>query len=133
MIVIRSAIAAAVLLLGAAAPAQAAAAAPGRCEAPDTPGDYRDVVCPLTAQPQRLRFVARFSGGHDDTQAWLTASLDGVELSCAPGSKPRLIGEDGDVFIDCLLPLNASPAPRRLEIALKWSHAQYTGIELLSE
>ena len=110
----------------------AAAAAP-RCEVPDTPGDYRDVSCPLPAAAQKLRFVARFSGGHDDTQAWLEASLDGAPLACAPGSKPRLIGEDGNVFIDCRVALSAAAAERKLEIALKWSHAQYTGIELAAD
>lgn len=124
----RSSLVAAGLVLA----ASGASAAP-RCEAPDTPGDYREVSCALPASAQKLRFVARFSGGHDDTQAWLEASLDGEPLACAPGSKPRLIGEDGNVFIDCRVALVEGSAARKLEIALKWSHAQYTGIELMDD
>ena len=121
-----------VIAAGLVLAASCASAAP-RCEAPDTPGDYREVSCALPVSAQKLRFVARFSGGHDDTQAWLEASLDGEPLACAPGSKPRLIGEDGNVFIDCRVALSAAAADRKLEIALKWSHAQYTGIELAAD
>ena len=103
------------------------------CDAPAQPGDTREIECAIPGAAQRLSFKALFAGGHDDTSASMTLNLDGTPLACDPGSKTKLFAEDGNVFLECRFSLDAGAAPRKLGVALVWSHAQYTGVELKGE
>jgi len=80
------------------------------------------------------RFLARFTGGHDDTVASLEAALDGGPDACGPGSKTYLVGEDGDVSLHCrIAPADRAGAPRVLRVVVRWSHAEFIGFEWLRE
>jgi hypothetical protein len=103
------------------------------CDAQSVSWDRREYRCPLTANgnEQRLRFKADFSGGHDDTEASMALTLDGVPVACKPGSKTSLFGEDGDVSLECHL-LLAGPAGTRqmLGATVKFRHAEFVAVEL---
>ncbi len=106
------------------------------CEWQTLGGDHREFKCPLNTSGtnQRFRFKARFSGGHDDTSAKLTATLDELPLACEGGSKTSLLGEDGDGVLECRFSINEKAGTARLlGVTLVWSHAQYTGIEFDSD
>jgi hypothetical protein len=99
-------------------------------------GDHREFKCPLNASgtTQSFRFKAMFSGGHDDTSAKLTATLDEQPLACEEGSKTSLLGEDGDVMLECRFSIkDKAGTASLLGVTLVWSHAQYTGIEFGSD
>jgi hypothetical protein len=116
--------------------ASATAQAKPQCESTTFGGDHRDIKCPLTASgaTQSFRFKANFSGGHDDTSARMTATLDGAPLACAQGSKTSLFGEDGDVSLECRFALEGKAGTSRiLGVTLLWSHAQYTDFALASD
>jgi len=122
--------------LAAAADADTAKQGELHCESPSTPGDYRNIECPLNASgtPQRFRFKANFSGGHDDTMASMEATLDGSPLACEKGSKTSLQGEDGDVSLECRFSLKEKAGTKHVfAAALTWRHAQYTDFELHPE
>ena len=126
------------VLPGLAVAADADTAKQGKlhCESPSTPGDYRNIECPLNASgtPQRFRFKANFSGGHDDTMASMEATLDGSPLACEKGSKTSLQGEDGDVSLECRFSLKEKAGTKHVfAAALTWRHAQYTDFELHPE
>ena len=107
-----------------------------RCQPKETMGDYQILSCelPNRTSDQHFRFRANFSGGHDDTVASLDAiHLDGQPLVCAPGSKARLEGEDGDVSLECRFEVAAKDAARNFEVQVRWSHAQYEGHALTRE
>ncbi len=83
-----------------------------------------------SATPQRLRFKVNFSGGHDDTMAFMTPSLDDAPLDCDKGSKISLMGEDGDVSLDCRFSMAEKPGTKKvLRVKVLWSHAQYVDFE----
>jgi len=105
------------------------------CESRSPGNDALQVSCALSASDAaRFRFKANFSGGHDDTVASMTPLLDGAALSCEDGSKTSLMGEDGDVFLQCRFAVTKkSGSPSVLQVLLKWSHAQYVDFELLPE
>jgi len=90
-----------------------------------TGGDIRVATCTVAAGGvYRLRF--RFGGGHDDTSASLSATLDGQPFECAADSKTRLFGEDGDIALDCRADvLGDAGVARTLTVTVLWSHAQY--------
>ena len=125
------------ILQGMAAPAGVnAAPAQGNCESRAVAGDTRDISCPLNASGtlQRFCFKASFSGGHDDTVASMTPSLDGVPLACEEGSKTSLMGEDGDVNLECKFSITQSAGTDHvLTVTLSWGHAQYTDFEFDSD
>jgi hypothetical protein len=121
------------MLVGLAVFAGAHAQGEPRCESQAGTGNKLELRCPLAASgaPQRFRFEARFSGGHDDTVASMTATLDGAPLACEPGSKTSLMGEDGDVSLECRFSIaKEAGAERVLRVTLSWSHAQYAGFAL---
>jgi hypothetical protein len=125
------------LALGAAhgVAATGSSPSPSGCEARPQGNDALQVTCPLgrSASVQRFRFTANFSGGHDDTTASMTPTLDGASLACEPGSKTSLIGEDGDVSVDCAFTVGEAPGTTRvLQVLLKWRHAQYTDFSLVA-
>ena len=96
-------------------------------------GDERRFECAVELAPGSTppRFVALFSGGHDDTMASLKVQAEGAPAECGPGSKPELMGEDGNVSLLCQLPVAALPAGRHvITVGLRWSHAQYEGFRL---
>jgi hypothetical protein len=112
----------------AAAPGDVAPASadPAPCTASNpTGGDIRIVTCTLPAgRPHR--FSARFGGGHDDTSASLSATLDGQPTTCDADSKMRLFGEDGDVALHCRITAAGDAAAlHTLVVTVFWSHAQY--------
>jgi hypothetical protein len=106
------------------------------CQTESFGNDAMQVSCPLNASGtnRRFRFVARFSGSHDDTIASMTAALDGVPVACDDRSKTSLAGEDGDVSLECGLPAASTGDPARiLRVMLKWRHAQYVDFEFAPE
>ena len=119
------------LLAVTAGPARAAESMP--CDTQSDAWDRREFRCPLTADgnERRLRFKANFSGGHDDTEASMALTLDGVPVACNPGSKVSLFGEDGDVSLECHLVL-AGPVDtkRMLGATVKFRHAEFVAVEL---
>jgi hypothetical protein len=88
-------------------------------------GDTMQVQCSLRPSdvPRKFKFQVRFLGGHDDTIASLSATLNGKPLLCDEGSKPELMGEFGEVSIDCQF---SSQDARELKVAVQWHHAQYS-------
>lgn len=128
------------LLTAAAAGVAVAAGAPGEentaCESQSPGGDFVQFTCQLPARTSEhyWHFQANFAGGHDDTSASMTLTLDGAPLECEAGSKTRLFGEDGDVSLVCRFRvLGAAGAPLLLGVSLLWSHAQYVRTELAAE
>lgn len=103
------------------------------CEIASQTYDSREVACaiPASAESRRFEFIARFSGGHDDTRASIRPSLNGQPLVCDEGSKTSLFAEDGDVSLQCRFSAPAD-AGARLLVTVRWSHAEYTNFELLS-
>ena len=125
----------AVTPLLARAPADAPATDPvATCrEVNPSGGDIRVLTCRLPAG-RAHRLAVNFGGGHDDTSASMSATLDGLATECEPGSKLRLFGEDGDVSLHCRIGADATPAaPRTLVVTVLWSHAQYRDFALTAE
>jgi cytoskeletal protein RodZ len=127
------------ILLGLLVPgvADAADAEPkSYCELKTTSGETREVECPMNASgaTQRFAFKTNFSGGHDDTTASMIASLDGLPLTCDEGSKTTLMGEDGDVSLECKFSVRARAGTRLvLKVLLSWRHAEYSDFEFRSD
>lgn len=125
-------------LASAAEPAAGAVtSAPNKlpCTSQSPGGDLRNISCPLNAPSaaRRFRFKVDFSGGHDDTMASMALTLDGAPLACEPGSKTQLMGEDGEVSLECSFAVAAAAgAARTLTVQVKWSHAQYTDFALVA-
>ncbi len=117
-----------------------AASLPGQentaCESVSPGGDFVQFTCALavSAKNRYWRFKADFAGGHDDTSASMTLTLDDAPLDCLEGSKTRLFGEDGNVSLVChFRTLGTSGRPPTLGVSLLWSHAQYVRTELVEE
>lgn len=112
--------------------ATASSSAKPLCESQASGYDALLIQCPVgpSAAPQRMRFKVNFSGGHDDTMASMTASLDDAALACDKASKTRLMGEDGEVSLDCGFSTPGKPGAQILRVKVTWSHAQYVGYEL---
>ena len=104
------------------AAASAPATATGCSETNPYGGDMRVITCTLPAGQART-LTARFGGGHDDTAASLTATLDGQSTDCDAGSKMKLFGEDGDVSLHCRIA--AATTPRTLVVTVLFTHAWY--------
>lgn len=104
------------------------------CESHAPRWDRRDIRCPMSASGivRHFRFTARFSGSHDDTTASLRPTIDGAPLACDTGSKTELMGEDGDVSLECRFSVSAGPT-QVLRVMLSWHHAEYTDFEFESE
>lgn len=118
------------------APAPAPTVGKLQCESKPLRGDRREVSCPLVASAatQRFRFKAHFSGSHDDTTASIVSTLDGTPLVCAEGSKTDLMGEEGDVSLECRFSIPAKAGTTHvLRVLLEWHHARYTDFEFRSE
>lgn len=98
-----------------------------------TGGDIRVITCTLPAgRPHRL--AANFSGGHDDTSASLSATLDGQPANCDSDSKTRLFGEDGDVSVYCRISASGDLATtHKLVVTVLWSHAQYRNFTFVAD
>ena len=118
------------------APASALAAIPVRCEEEAINPERTEVRCTLASDQatRRYRLEVRFSGSHDDTSASLSATLNGIPLSCGPNSKTKLFGDDGEVSLWCDFEVGASGEPsHRLEGVIAYRHAQYGGTRLLPQ
>jgi hypothetical protein len=114
-----------------ALPAFAADAEGAACvEKNPSGGDIRVITCALPAGGAH-RLTANFGGGHDDTSASLTATLDGEATECAPDSKTKLFGEDGDVSLHCSI--GVADKPRTLVVTVLFSHAWYRDFRLAAE
>lgn len=109
----------------------------GPCQRELQPGDMHEFTCPLKAYPaaQKFHFVARVSGGHDDSSSLLVVSHGDQDVTCAPGSKVASEGEDGDITLDCrfTLPAAALKAPGKLVVRLKASHVFFENHSLKAE
>jgi hypothetical protein len=93
--------------------------------------ETRELACLLGADstPRRYRLQVNFSGGHDDTIASIASvTLDGTDVLCADGSKTRLVGEDGDVNVNCVFTVSATAA--KFLATFRWTHAEYTGFSV---
>ena len=123
----------AALVLAAAAANPAAAQGKPPCDAQAPGYDNHVVKCALntTGTAKRYRFKASFSGSHDDTTASMTTTLDGAPLACDKGSKTELMGEDGEVSLDCRFAIEGQAGAKHLlAVTLSWRHAQYKDFEL---
>lgn len=89
-------------------------------------------MIPVATEPRPFEFVARFSGGHDDTRAGIEPAMNGKPLSCSPDSKLELFGEYGDVSVYCRFAVPSSKSGSALNVIIRWNHAQYTDFELAS-
>jgi hypothetical protein len=92
-------------------------------------GVVESVECLIdsTGTTQRFSFKINFSGGHDDTTASMTASLDGLPLICEEGSKTTIEGEFGDVSLECRFAVTGKPGEKRiLKFSPSWRHAEYS-------
>ena len=123
----------AVALAAGANPAAAQTKPP--CESPAPGYDSQVVKCTLASgTAKRYRFKANFSGSHDDTTASMTTTLDGAPLACDKGSKTDLMGEDGEVSLECRFSIaGEGSATRLLSVTLSWRHAQYKDFELRTD
>lgn len=104
------------------------------CESSTLGGDMFDVHCPLpaTPTPQRYRYEAHFSGGHDDTKASLAPALDGAPIACDEArSKLRLFAEEGDVWLACEFETPGGAAPV-FTVRVLWHHCQHERAALVA-
>lgn len=87
-----------------------------------------EVACPMPASPKphAVEFVARFSGGHDDTLVTIAPRIGELSTPCDEGSKLRSFGEDGDIELRCNVSRKPGDAAADLAVLIKWSHAEYT-------
>lgn len=87
-----------------------------------------DVTCTITSAPtdRTLRFKADPVGSHDDIVLAMTATLDDAPLVCDAGGKTRLVGEDGEVSLDCGFTVPAGVA-ERFGAHVTDHHDQYIG------
>lgn len=98
------------------------------CQIASTLFDRREINCPLAGakEPKQYRFTARFSGGHDDTRAWITPRLKEAPLQCEPGSKTELEGEEGEISLQCTFSVPASADTKgQFQVQVRWSHCEY--------
>jgi hypothetical protein len=103
------------------------------CETHATNWKWLEFRCPLTIdkQGQQMLFKADFSGSHDDTRLSMTLSLDGVPVACSQNSKTSLLGEDGNVSLECYFSLDGTlGAKRMLGVLIQIWHAQLDAIKL---
>ena len=124
------------LLLAAAEPGSTMAQGKPSCEMTGPGYDSHDIKCSLhgTGATQRLRFKANFSGSHDDTMASMTVTLDGAPLACDKGSKTSLMGEDGEVSLECRFSISEKAGTNKvLDATVSWRHAQFKDFELGSD
>jgi hypothetical protein len=98
-----------------------------------TGGDIRIVTCRLPAN-RGHRLTVNFGGGHDDTSASISATLDGQPTQCGAGSKTSLFAEDGDVSLSCRIDAAGDAvAVQTLVVTVLWSHAQYRDFVVVAE
>lgn len=109
-------------------------AAEPTCSTQSQAFDSQEIACelPATTEPRHFEFVARFSGGHDDTRASIEPAMNGKPLSCNQDSKLELFGEYGDVSVYCRFTVPSSKSGSALSVTIRWSHAQYTDFDLVS-
>ena len=114
----------------------AGVSAPARCASRAASPEHHEVRCelPTSGDRRRHRFIARFSGSHDDTKVSIVPTLNGTPLTCEVGSTTQLMGEDGDVALTCSFSLGETVRPPHvLLVRVKWHHAQYTDFALETE
>ena len=106
------------------------------CETHATNWKWQEFRCPLTVNSeaqQPMLFKADFSGSHDDTRLSMNLSLDGVPVACNQNSKTSLLGEDGNVSLECHFALDGTPGTKRmLGVLIQIWHAQLDAIKLSS-
>lgn len=90
--------------------------------------EVESVSCAAASTPRPYTITVRFAGGHDDTKASLTATVDDRPYPCADGSKTRLFGEDGEISLFCRVAL--PDATGRLDLRVDYTHAQFVGHEV---
>lgn len=96
------------------------------CRVVDENPVMREMACELgnAASGDRYRFVARFSGSHDDTSVSIALRIDDLPVQCDPGSTTSRFAEDGDVSLDCTFTV-ARERPRTVTARIRWHHAWY--------
>ncbi|WP_374594111.1 hypothetical protein [Aquabacterium sp.] len=125
------------LVAAVAASAGAADAGSPACEHKLLPGDRNEFTCavPATSKAQRMRFVAKLSGSHDDSSSTLALAWGGAPLPCEDGSKVESDGEYGDVVMECrfTLPATNGAQPKPLLASLKATHVFVTSHALTAD
>jgi hypothetical protein len=114
----------------------AARAAEGlTCERHAVNWKWQEFRCPvmINTAGQKMLFKADFSGSHDDTRLSMNLSLDGVPVECSPDSKTSLLGEDGNVSLECHFVPGGTPGTKSMlnTIVQIW-HAELEAITLSS-
>jgi hypothetical protein len=105
------------------------------CERHATNWKWQEFRCPLgiNSEGQKMLFKADFSGSHDDTRLSMTLSLDGVPVDCSPDSKTSLLGEDGNVSLECRFVPGGTPGTKSvLNAIIQIWHAELDAITLSS-
>ena len=98
-----------------------------------TGGDIRVLTCAM-ASSRTHHLTVNFGGGHDDTSASLSVTVDGRPADCDAGSKTSLFGEDGDVSLHCRIRVGSDVDARHtLVVTVLWSHAQYRNFVFSAE
>ena len=103
------------------------------CQTHATNWKWQEFRCPLTIskEGQKMLFKADFSGSHDDTRLSMTLSLDGVPVACSQNSKTSLLGEDGNVSLEChFAPSGTRGTKRMLGAVIQIWHAELDAIKL---
>jgi hypothetical protein len=103
------------------------------CETYASNWKWQEFRCPLTInkEGQKMLFKADFSGSHDDTRLSMTLSLDGVPVACSQNSKTSLLGEDGNVSLEChFAPSGTHGTKRMLGAVIQIWHAELDAIKL---
>jgi len=96
---------------------------------------WQEFRCPVTIdrEGQKMHFKADFSGSHDDTRLSMTLSLDGVPVACSENSKTSLLGEDGNVSLECHFALDGTAGTNgMLGAIIQIWHARLDAITLSS-
>jgi hypothetical protein len=103
------------------------------CQTHATNWKWQEFRCPVTInkEGQKMLFKADFSGSHDDTRLSMTLSLDGAPVACSQNSKTSLLGEDGNVSLEChFVPGGTAGTKRMLGALIQIWHAQLDAIKL---
>ena len=114
-------------------PSQASSA----CQREALPGSQYAILCALdpAATDRKLRFRVSLSGGHDDSSSELSVVVGDKAVPCESGSKTSSEGEFGDIQLDCrfTLPVSSSRSAVSVLVALRASHVELEGFELMAE
>ena len=123
-------------LLASTAAAEASPTAAPSCQTATLNDEEGEAVCTLPASTgmREVRFKARFSGSHDDSEVSLRLiKLNDVPVECRAGSKTKSRFEDEVVTLDCGFTVPATRSNDRLTVNISLHHLQFDNAELLAK